>query len=59
MLKNAVFGNYKTTTFGLLGAILQTVAGGGTWKSGLMSLPMLFLGMFAKDSTTGSMAGGK
>jgi hypothetical protein len=57
MFKNMILGNWRTSCFGILGAALQTVAGGGSWKSAAMSIPMLLLGLSAKDASTGSQAG--
>jgi hypothetical protein len=53
---NALIGNWRTTLMGLIGAVVQTYMTGGSLKAALASVPMLLLGMMAKDSHVGSQA---
>ena len=48
MLDN-IFKSWKTSLIGVLGACLTMIQNGQSWKSVLSALPMLLLGLLAKD----------
>ena len=51
---SGMIGNWQTSLLGFIASAIQAHAGGMNWKSVLSSLPVLLLGIAAKDSRTGS-----